>query len=80
MVKNIKDLKEGRSTETPLYDFRKSGRYAYKTMAPPESRIVIVEGTYALHEELRPYFDFKVSACTRTCLARFLNATDYAHT
>jgi len=61
LVKNIKDLKEGRSTETPLYDFRKSGRYAYKTVHPPESKVVIVEGTYALHEEVRPYLDFKIS-------------------
>jgi uridine kinase len=59
--KNVQELKAGLKTESPLYDFRKSGRYAYKTVAPPESKVVLVEGTYALHEEVRPSLDFKIS-------------------
>lgn len=33
------DLQAGKPTETPLYDFRKSGRYAYKLVHPPESKV-----------------------------------------
>lgn len=58
---NLKDLVENKSTRLPLYDFRKSGRYAYKTVAPPESKVVVVEGIYALHEIIRPYLDLQIS-------------------
>lgn len=61
LVKNIQDLKAGKSTATPLYDFRKSGRYAWKTFEPPESKLVIVEGTYALHAAVRGELDLTVA-------------------
>lgn len=35
----LQDLLENKPTKTPLYDFRKSGRYAYKTVSPPESKV-----------------------------------------
>ena len=60
LVKNVTDLKSGKSADTPLYDFRRSGRYAYKHLSPPASQVLIVEGTYALHEELQPYLDLMV--------------------
>eukprot|EP00026_Physarum_polycephalum_P006959 Phypoly_transcript_07012.p1 GENE.Phypoly_transcript_07012~~Phypoly_transcript_07012.p1 ORF type:complete len:438 (+),score=72.83 Phypoly_transcript_07012:214-1527(+) len=59
--RNLQDLLDNKPTQTPLYDFRKSGRYAYKTMSPPESKVVVVEGTYALHESVRPYLDLQIS-------------------
>lgn len=58
---NLIDLIENKQTKLPLYDFRKSGRYAYKTVSPPESKVVVVEGTYALHESVRPYLDLQIS-------------------
>eukprot|EP01112_Ceratiomyxa_fruticulosa_P006873 TRINITY_DN177_c0_g1_i1.p1 TRINITY_DN177_c0_g1~~TRINITY_DN177_c0_g1_i1.p1 ORF type:complete len:431 (-),score=80.81 TRINITY_DN177_c0_g1_i1:78-1370(-) len=61
LAKNLSDLKKNQTTETPLYDFRKSGRYAYKTFAPPDSKVVVVEGIYALHEEIRHFLDLKIS-------------------
>ncbi|ELR15135.1 uridine kinase [Acanthamoeba castellanii str. Neff] len=61
LVKNLTDLKEGRETDLPLYDFRRSGRYAYLHVPPPESRVVIVEGTYALHERVRGLVDLAIS-------------------
>jgi uridine kinase len=61
LVKNLTDLKEGRETDLPLYDFRRSGRYAYLHVPPPESRVVIVEGTYALHERVRSLVDLAIS-------------------
>lgn len=58
---NLKDLIDNKPTKLPLYDFRKSGRYGYKPVVPPESKVVVVEGIYALHEEIRPYLDLQVS-------------------
>ena len=34
---------------------------AYRTVEPPSSRIVIIEGIYALSEKLRPLLDLRVS-------------------
>lgn len=59
--KNLSDLSAGNSTDTPLYDFRKSGRYAYKKTHVPESKVVIVEGIYALHDKIRGALDLKIS-------------------
>jgi hypothetical protein len=61
VVGRPQDLKEGRETDLPLYDFRRSGRYAYLHVPPPESRVVIVEGTYALHERVRGLVDLAIS-------------------
>ncbi|KAL6043229.1 Uridine-cytidine kinase C [Balamuthia mandrillaris] len=61
LVKNITEIKNGQSTQLPLYDFRKSGRYAYVTASPPQSKVVIVEGTYALHESVRNLADLSIS-------------------
>eukprot|EP00013_Stygamoeba_regulata_P017962 CAMPEP_0177668176 /NCGR_PEP_ID=MMETSP0447-20121125/22597_1 /TAXON_ID=0 /ORGANISM="Stygamoeba regulata, Strain BSH-02190019" /LENGTH=467 /DNA_ID=CAMNT_0019174617 /DNA_START=53 /DNA_END=1456 /DNA_ORIENTATION=- len=59
--KNLQELIEGKTTQLPLYDFRKSGRYAYVSASPPESKILIVEGIYALHEQIRPFLDLKIA-------------------
>ena len=79
LADNLAALREaGGSAECPLYDFRKSGRYAYKTVLAPESRVLIVEGIYALHEAIRPFYDLKVrpAAAVRVfvalCLSREL--------
>lgn len=61
LAENLKDLLENKPTKLPLYDFRKSGRYAYKSVSPPESKVVVVEGIYALHESVRPYLDLQIS-------------------
>jgi len=61
LIKNVKDLKSGRSTEMPLYDFRKSGRYAYKKIDPPESNVVLIEGIHALNANVVPLIDLKIS-------------------
>ncbi|EFA80052.1 adenylate cyclase domain-containing protein [Heterostelium album PN500] len=59
--KNITDLVGNRATDLPLYDFTKSGRYAYKNVQPPESKVVLIEGIYALHEEIRDLLDLRIS-------------------
>ncbi|OAY69550.1 Uridine-cytidine kinase C [Ananas comosus] len=53
LLENIHGLKEGKSVEVPIYD--------YKTVDVPSSRIVIIEGIYALSEKLRSLLDLRVS-------------------
>ncbi|XP_031122544.1 inorganic pyrophosphatase TTM2 isoform X2 [Ipomoea triloba] len=61
LLKNIQDLKVGKPVEIPIYDFKSSSRVGYRTLEVPESRIVIIEGIYALNEKLRPFLDLRVS-------------------
>ncbi|GAB2297106.1 Inorganic pyrophosphatase ttm2 [Dionaea muscipula] len=61
LLQNISDLKAGKQIEVPIYDFKSSSRTGYRTLEVPSSRIVIVEGIYALSEKLRPLLDLRVS-------------------
>lgn len=61
LMTNIQDLKAGNSVEVPIYDFKSSCRVGYRTLEVPSSRIVIIEGIYALSEKLRPLLDLRVS-------------------
>ncbi|KAI9077602.1 hypothetical protein K1719_040439 [Acacia pycnantha] len=61
LLQNVHDLKEGKSVEVPIYDFKSSSRTGYRTVEVPSSRIVIIEGIYALSEKLRPLLDLRVS-------------------
>ena len=61
LLENIHGLKEGRSVQVPIYDFKMSCRTGYRTVDVPSSRIVIIEGIYALSDKLRPILDLRVS-------------------
>nr|CAB3447672.1 unnamed protein product [Digitaria exilis] len=61
LLENIHGLREGRSVQVPIYDFKLSCRTGYRTVDAPSSRIVIIEGIYALSEKLRPVMDLRVS-------------------
>lgn len=61
LLENIHGLKEGRAVEVPIYDFKSSSRIGYRTIEAPSSRIVIIEGIYALSQKLRPLLDLRVS-------------------
>ena len=61
LMENLSDLKAGKTVETPVYSFKESKRVGTKTVACPESRIIIVEGIYALSDKLRPLQDLRVS-------------------
>lgn len=39
--------------QAPIYDFKVSKRVGYKDIPTPASRVVIVEGIYALSAEIR---------------------------
>lgn len=57
--------------QVPIYDFRTSTRTGYRDQPVPESRVVIIEGIYALSERLRPMLDLRVSvAGARRCAER----------
>ncbi|XP_021755735.1 uridine-cytidine kinase C-like isoform X2 [Chenopodium quinoa] len=61
LLQNINDLKAGKAVQVPIYDFKTSSRVGYRTVEAPSSRIVIIEGIYALSEKLRPLVDLRVS-------------------
>ncbi|KAL0408788.1 UNVERIFIED_CONTAM: Inorganic pyrophosphatase TTM2 [Sesamum radiatum] len=61
LLKNIQDLKAGKPVDVPVYDFKSSSRTGYRTLEVPSSRIVVIEGIYALSEKLRPFLDLRVS-------------------
>ncbi|MCO5603725.1 hypothetical protein L7F22_057876 [Adiantum nelumboides] len=61
LLKNISDLKAGMPVEAPIYDFKLSCRTGFRKVEVPTSRIVIIEGIYALSEKLRPLLDLRVS-------------------
>ncbi|KAK7265060.1 hypothetical protein RJT34_32676 [Clitoria ternatea] len=61
LLENIQGLKAGKPVQVPIYDFKSSSRIGYRTVEVPSSRIVIIEGIYALSEKLRPLLDLRVS-------------------
>ncbi|KAL3824022.1 hypothetical protein ACJIZ3_020051 [Penstemon smallii] len=61
LLQNIHDLKAGKQVDVPIYDFKSSSRTGYRTLEVPSSRIVFIEGIYALSEKLRPLLDLRVS-------------------
>ncbi|XP_075489951.1 inorganic pyrophosphatase TTM1-like isoform X1 [Primulina tabacum] len=61
LLENIRDLKAENPVQIPIYDFVSSSRIGYRTLEVPSSRIVIIEGIYALSEKLRPLLDLRVS-------------------
>ncbi|XP_022149096.1 uridine-cytidine kinase C isoform X2 [Momordica charantia] len=61
LLQNVQDLKAGKQVQVPIYDFKSSSRTGYRTVEAPSSKIVIIEGIYALSERLRPLLDLRVS-------------------
>ncbi|KAK4750780.1 hypothetical protein SAY87_004262 [Trapa incisa] len=61
LLDNLRGLKEGKPVQVPVYDFKTSSRVGYRMVEVPSSRIVIIEGIYALSEKLRGMLDLRVS-------------------
>ena len=53
LLQNLADLRSGKATQIPIYDFKQSCRVGYTTQDVPRSRILIIEGIYALSDRLR---------------------------
>ena len=47
--------------QVPIYDFKTSSRVGYKEVEVPTSRVIILEGIYALNSKLRDMIDLRVS-------------------
>lgn len=63
---NTQRVRTPQRTQIPIYDFKQSCRSGYQTLEVPQSRIVIIEGIYALNERLRPLLDLRVSVTGAT--------------
>lgn len=61
LLANLSDLQQGKAAEVPIYDFKSSKRAGFTRLEVPESRVVIIEGIYALSERLKPLLDLRVS-------------------
>eukprot|EP00878_Enallax_costatus_P011173 GHUV01011667.1.p1 GENE.GHUV01011667.1~~GHUV01011667.1.p1 ORF type:complete len:333 (+),score=73.17 GHUV01011667.1:259-1257(+) len=61
LLQNLADLKAGKPADVPIYDFKQSKRVGFNTVPVPESRIVVIEGIYALSERLKALLDLRVS-------------------
>lgn len=61
LLENIHGLKAGNPVNIPIYDYKTSSRTGHRVMDVPSSRIVMIEGIYALSEKLRPLLDLRVS-------------------
>lgn len=61
LLDNIQTLKSGQPCRAPIYDFKTSTRSGWRDIEVPESRIIIVEGIYALNSRLAPLLDLKVA-------------------
>jgi len=61
LLENLQGLKKGETVQVPVYDYKQSKRTGYNTITCPKSKVVIVEGIYALSEKLRPMLDLRVS-------------------
>ncbi|KAI5073488.1 hypothetical protein GOP47_0011501 [Adiantum capillus-veneris] len=61
LLENLNDLRAGKDVEIPTYDFKSSQRVGYRTLKVPSSRIIVIEGIYALCEKLRPLLDLRVA-------------------
>lgn len=46
-------LREGKAAEVPIYDFKQSQRVGFSRVEVPTSRVVIIEGIYALSARIR---------------------------
>lgn len=61
LLDNLQTLKAGKPAQVPIYDFKQSRRMGFRTVEVPSSRVVIVEGIYALSTRIRSLLDLSVS-------------------
>ncbi|KAL2630924.1 hypothetical protein R1flu_015610 [Riccia fluitans] len=62
LLRNIEDLKNFRPTTIPVFDFMKNKRTGSRKLEVSEDcGVVLVEGVYALHPEIRPSIDICIA-------------------
>lgn len=66
LLKNIEDLKTRSSTRIPVFDFEINKRSGSKELVVSEDcGVVILEGVYALHPNIRPFLNLWVAVSSR---------------
>ena len=61
LQEDLAELKSGRAAHVPIYDFHVSKRTGATLVEPPESRVVFLEGIYALHEKVIGLIDLRIA-------------------
>ncbi|XP_024535400.1 uncharacterized protein LOC9637193 isoform X2 [Selaginella moellendorffii] len=62
LLKNIEDAKTMRPTRIPVFDFERNVRSGTKELeVSDECGVVIVEGVYALHPDIRGFLDMSIA-------------------
>lgn len=61
LCQNVADLKAGRPTEAPVFDFATRERTGFQPITMGDTRVLLVEGLYALNARVRPLLDLSVS-------------------
>ncbi|MED6184626.1 hypothetical protein PIB30_049266 [Stylosanthes scabra] len=62
LSKNISDIKKGRRTKVPIFDLESGARSGFKELEVSEDcGVVIFEGVYALHPDIRVSLDFWIA-------------------
>ncbi|CAI0541054.1 unnamed protein product, partial [Linum tenue] len=62
LLKNIEDIRNGRKTTVPIFDLETGARSGFKDLEVSEDcGVVIFEGVYALHPEIRKSLDLWIA-------------------
>ncbi|KAH9296420.1 hypothetical protein KI387_040008, partial [Taxus chinensis] len=62
LLKNIEDIRARRTARIPLFDFEKCIRSGFRNLEVSEDcGVVIFEGVYALHPDIRTYLDIWIA-------------------
>ena len=61
LMQNVEDLRAGRPTQVPIYDFKQSQRVGYQELEVPASRIIVLEGIHALSTRLEHLLDLRIA-------------------
>ncbi|XP_065856350.1 uncharacterized protein [Euphorbia lathyris] len=62
LAKNINDIRNGRRTKVPIFDLETNARRGFKELeVSEECGVIIFEGVYALHPEIRKNLDLWIA-------------------
>ncbi|XP_050232287.1 uncharacterized protein LOC126680990 isoform X2 [Mercurialis annua] len=62
LAKNINDIRHGKVTKVPIFDLETGARSGFKELVVSEdSGVIVFEGVYALHPEIRKSLDFWIA-------------------
>lgn len=61
LSKNIDDIRKCQRTKVPIFDLENCTRSGYKELQVSEDRVVIFEGVYALHPDIRKSLDLWIA-------------------